>query len=182
MSEYPQGPFDKLRRRQFDDPDVAKVVSGMSVSALTEELGEPFYLRHHTPPRGSWLPGMERPGLASDDPAVTDAMGRCVVYRMQAKVGLSFGSDMHDERRCAWCDYPLDALLAACDHATWLAQYVESELLIWFQDQEKRKGQKLVRPGTASGYQHPAWRDFWNLSAHDRQRRIRLSQYPEVPA
>ena len=49
--------------------------------------------------------------------------------------------------------------------------------LLW-----KRRGAKFVRPGTTSGYQHPAWRDFWTLPTDERVRRIAAAQYPTEAA
>lgn len=187
MSEYLRGPFEKLRAREFDDPEVVKVMAGMNTAAVIEELGEPFVLRHHTPTRGHWKPGQPRPALATDDPAVGEAMGRCAASR--ADIWGANGPTLRailaagHPRPCGWCEYPLPALLAACDHAAWRMQFVESELFVWWSDQEKRRGAKFVRPGTTSGYQHPAWRDFWALPADVRTRRIAAAQYPaEVAA
>lgn len=188
MSEYLKGPFEKLRDREFDDPDVVKVLSGMSVATITDELGAPHVLRQTTPTRGNWTPGQGRPALATDDPAVGEAMGRCAASRSEW-----WGDDPRrprlppipaegHPRPCAWCEYPLHALLAACDHAVWRMQFVESELLVWYRVQSELKGPKYVRPGTTGGYQHPAWRDFWALPTFERLARIRAAQYPSEEA
>lgn len=188
MSEYLRGPFEKMRAREFDDPDVVKVMAAMSTAAVIEELGPPFVLRQHTPTRGHWTPGQPRPALATDDPAVGEAMGRCAASRSDlwgtGEAGRLLRPIMGagHPRPCGWCEYPTAQLLAACDHAVWRMQFVESELFVWWSDQEKRRGAKFVRPGTTSGYQHPAWRDFWTLPTDERVRRIAAAQYPTEAA
>lgn len=182
--EFPRGPFDKLRAREFDDPDVRKVVSGMGIPALIVELGHPHMVTRYAPTRGNWRQGDDTPALADEDPAVMQAIGRCATAEGQRLGGFpKLLSSTHDTTRCAWCDWPLLERLAACDWAVFRSRFIEAEFAVWYADQDLGKGARYWRLTRQDVYENPTWAAFWALPAAERQARIEAAQYPvEVPA
>lgn len=176
-------PLDKLRAREFDEPDVHVILAAMTVPALIVELGGPHYVTRYAEPRGNWRQGDGRPALADDDPAVMQAIGRCAMAEFQRVGGFPKTlSSTHDTGRCAWCEYPLAERLAACDWAVFRSRYVEAEFAVWYADQEHHRGVRYWRQLRQDVHENPAWDEFWRLPAEDRQERIRAAQYPvEVP-
>lgn len=180
MSEFPDGPIQKLARREFDDPDVRKMLAGLDLPSLIAKLGQPHMVTRYAPTRGHWSQGDPLPALRDEDPAVMQAIGRCAVYRLQNKVGLSLDSSLHDRNRCAWCGYPLEELLRACDWGVFRSRYIEQEFAVWYADQEKRKGARYALPTRGNEYENPVWRAFFEDP--ERRARIEAAQYPEAAA
>lgn len=177
--DFPDGPLQKLGRREFDDPDVRKMLAGLGLSSLIAKLGQPHMVTKYAPTRGDWSQGDPLPALRDEDPAVMQAIGRCAVYRQQHKVGLSFGSALHDGERCAWCSYPLSELLKACDWGVFRSRYIEQEFAVWYADQDRRKGARHALPTRAGEYENPVWAEFFALPQPERRARIEAAQYPE---
>lgn len=176
--EFIRGPFEKLRAREFDDPDVRKMTAAMTIPALIVELGQPEIVTRYAEPRGNWRQGDDRPALADDDPAVMQAIGRCAFAELQRMGGFPKTlSSTHDTTACAWCDYPIAERLAACDWAVFRSRYVEAEFAVW-----RGKGSDHLRTLRQDVYENPAWRDFWALPTDERQARIRAAQYPTEAA
>lgn len=181
--EFPDGPLQKLGRREFDDPDVRKMLAGLDLSSLIARLGQPHMVTLYAPTRGYWSQGQPLPALRDEDPAVMQAIGRCSVYRQQHAMGLSLMSSIHDRGRCAWCAYPLAELLRACDWGVFRSRYVEQEFAVWYADQVKRKGARHALPTRANEYENPVWMEFFALPMLQRRVRIEAAQYPtEVTA
>lgn len=181
-SEYPDGPLQKLGRREFDDPDVRKMLAGLDLSSLISRLGQPIMVTRYAPTRGHWQQGEPLPAIRDEDPAVMQAIGRCAVYRQQHAVGLSFGSRLHELDRCAWCAYPLPELLAACDWGVFRSRFVVQEFAVWYQDEVKSKGARYALATRADVYENPTWAAFFTLPPAERRSRIEAAQYPEEAA
>lgn len=177
--EFPDGPLQKLARREFDDPDVRKMLVGLDLSSLIARIGQPHTITRYAPTRGHWSQGQALPAIRDEDPAVMQAIGRCAVYRQQHRVGLSFGSALHDRDRCAWCAYPLDELLRACDWGVFRSRYIEQEFAVWFTRQDERKGARYALPTRSDVYENPEWAAFFALPLEVRRARIVAAQYPE---
>ena len=181
--EFIRGPLDKLRARELEDPDVRRVLTGMTVPTLIVELGYPHTVTRYAPTRGSWRQGDGRPALADDDPAVMQAIARCATAGLQRAGGfLKDLSSTHDTRRCGWCDYPIDERLAACDWAVFRSRFIEAEFHVWYADQEKRRGSRYWRMVRQDEYENPDWAAFWALPRDDREAAIRAAQYPTEAA
>lgn len=182
--EFIRGPLDKLRAREFEDPDVRRVLTGMAVATLIVELGHPHTVTRYAPTRHHWSQGDGAPALADDDPAVMQAISRCATAEIQRMGGYPKElSSTHDTRRCAWCDWPIAERLAACDWAVFRSRFVEAEFHVWYADQEKHRGARYWRMVRQDEYENPAWAAFWDLPRDERQARIEAAQYPvEVPA
>lgn len=180
---YPDGPVQRLARREFGDKDVRKMLDSMDDPALVSRFGQPSVVVRYSPTRGHWRQGDPRPPLADEDPAVMQAIGRCAAADLHRRAGfLAAVMGTHDRGRCAWCDYPLEARLAACDWATFRSRFVESELRVWWQYPEAKTGAAYLRGGRQDVYENPTWAAFWALSREERERRIVAAQYPEDAA
>ncbi len=151
---------EKMTAEKFDDPKVRELLAEMSSDAISGRYGEPTV---HTVYSRSLPP--EKPSLASDDPAVVQAMGRCAVSRTRSDALPRLGSLHGDE--CAWCAYPVAELVAACEWGEWASRYIVAEVLTWRGDRSSYE-----REGQPARYGNPAWRDFWALPISDRERRI----------
>lgn len=176
---YLRGPIQKLNDREFDDPDVRKIMDGMTDDAIAERLGPPHVITRYAPTRGNWSQGDPLPPIRDEDPAVMQAIGRCAVSRIQLGGGKPTGPAIHDEKRCAWCAYPLPQLLAACDWGVFRSRYIEAEFAVWHADPIQRRGPAYMRPKRSGVYDNPTWAAFWDLPKDERQARIRAAQYPE---
>lgn len=173
------GTYELIARRDFDGKDVRSTLDDMTLPEVIGLIGTPVYARaYRRPSRAHDAP----PALASDDPSVTEAMGRCAVSRMDffgvavPRLGAET-SRLHRRQDCQWCDYPTDELIAACDYAVGTMRYLENELLVWHENEPMRGGAKYVRPGRSEVYEHPSWGEFWSLPTHERERRIAMAQY-----
>lgn len=176
------GPLEYIARRNFDQKEAIKYLDDLSTSEVIVLAGSPLYVRNY---RRRMKAYDAPPALASDDPAVTEAMGRCAVSRMDF-FGVALprasaaGSLIHRVADCQWCDYPTDELVAACDYAVGTMRYLEDELLVWHENEATRGGAKYIRPGRSGVYEHPAWADFWSQPTHERERRIAAAMYGGV--
>lgn len=168
---------DLLAARELEDLALRAFLDERPTESLVRLLGSPLITRSYHEPIGRWWrQGDKRPALASEDPAVVQAQGRCVVARGQQVAGFSAHRLRSDS--CAWCDYPPAELLAACEYASWRARHLRTELLVWWQRPIERSGASYVREGAHDTYEHPDWRDFWALPQAEREERIRAAQYP----
>ena len=153
--------FEKMDAKLFNDAKVREALHEMTVEAITIRYGEPRVHIVHSRPLPSG-----KPALASDDPAVVQAMGRCAVARTRLDGAPRLGK-LHGAE-CAWCAYPVGELVAACEWGDWSSRFVLVEALIWRGDD----GSTYVREGRSPHYGNPAWRDYWALPLKERERRI----------
>ena len=194
--EYPVGPLQKLARREFDDPDVRKMLAGLDLSSLISKLGHPETSTQYAEPRGSmapgtgWQQGEPLPSIQDEDPALIQAVARCATAELQRSHGFPVRA-LHDGRRCAWCAptpdehgvmkpaFPLSERLAACDLAVFRSRFVVVEFAIWHADPDTRRGATYQRTVRQDEYDNPAFREFWALPVAAREARIVAAQYPE---
>lgn len=186
---------DRIFRRDFRDREVVAALDSMTVKEVCRSLagphddGNPAVRRTFSEGQGYWSPGQGGPALASDDPAVMQAVGRCAAYQARLKFGTSVPILLKAHpRECAWCDYPLAELLKACDWATVASRYVLAERLVWRQypdaESPHERGAFYERSGdTAGTYLNEAWAAFWAMDPVDREARIAAAMHPtEVTA
>ncbi len=157
-------------------------LDGYGYRELLTMLGDPARVETRYATAIGWQPGDGRPALATDDPAVAQAMGRCALDRAvrgDTPVGGVARLRMVHSTPCGWCDYPLDELVAACAHAVWTSRFVAVEFAVW----EGVHGREEARPtGRAGTYENPVWAAFFALSPGDRRRRIDHAAAREVSA
>ena len=182
---------ERIFRRDFRDREVIAALDSMTVREVIRALasptddGQPAVRRTFHEGQGYWRPGQGRPALASDDPAVMQAVGRCAAYQARLKFGTIVPLVLKAHpRTCAWCDYPLAELLKACDWATVTSRSVQSERLVWRQypDAERPadRGQFYERAGDEAGtYLNEAWAALWAMDPADRETRIAAAMYPD---
>lgn len=182
---------DRIFRRDFRDREVVAALDSMTVKEVVRALssttddGQPAVRRTFSEGQGYWTPGQGRPALASDDPAVMQAVGRCAAYQARLKFGTTVPLVLKAHPRpCAWCDYPLAELLKACDWATVASRYVLAERLVWRQypnaEAPRDRGLFYERAGAAAGtHLNEAWATFWAMEPADREARIAAAMYPE---
>lgn len=186
---------ERIFRRDFRDREVIAALDSMTVKEVCRSLsgpnddGQPAVRRSFHEGQGYWKPGQGRPALASDDPAVMQAVGRCAAYQARLKFGTHVPLVLKAHpRECAWCDYPLAELLKACDWATVTSRFVVAERLMWRQfpgqPDPKERGLFYERPGPDAGsYLNDTWAAFWAMDPADREARIAAAMYPtEVTA
>lgn len=149
----------KMDAAAFDDPKVRELLSEMSTAAITARYGEPHRVVLYSRP----LPS-KKPSLATDDPAVAQAMGRCAVSRMPDQWKLL----RFRHETCSWCAYPVDELVKGCEWAEYISRYVTAEILVW----RNEDGETYERGGASPHYENPAWAAFWGLDVYERERRI----------
>ncbi len=182
IDAYPEGPMQRLARREFGDPDVRKILEGMSVPSLIVQFGQHVTVTRYAEPFGSrsggWRQGDPLPGLRADDPAVMQAIGRCAAASVQLQGGIEMRS-LHDATRCAWCIYPAAERLAACDWAIFRSRFVVAEMAVWHSDPVARRGSTYQRTLRQDVYENPTWAAFWGLPVSERERRVTAAQYPE---
>jgi hypothetical protein len=181
----------RIAERHFDDPEVVEALDGMTIEAVCRTLagpyddGQPSSYRHFAEGSGGWLAGDPRPGLADDDPAVMQAIGRCAAYRIRLKLPpMVFVAASHP-RDCAWCSYPVAELLRVCDWATITARLLVTEDLTWWRwplEDVGRRDLSYHRAGLGDVYLEPAHAAFWALPRADREARTVAAQYPERAA
>ena len=162
-----------MRRTKAEKPDLTEY----GYRELWAMLGQPDRVVASYAEPMHWRQGDPRPALADIDPAVCQAMGRCALDRQVRGDGASFASAIGRLRfvhpvRCAWCEYPLGELLAACDWATWASRYVASEFAVWVGADGSTEARSTGRTGI---YEQPEWAAFFALPAGDRRERVRLA-------
>lgn len=158
---------DRIRLRQFRDADVLAALDDMDEQALRYLLGNPRVRQSWE--RSGWDDHAPRPALASDDPAVMAAIGRCASWRQRGvwPGPSALPGHVHPEP-CGWDGYPLPELLRALSWATWASGHLESESLLW----EGHDGSTYVRPGSPERWEHPAWAEFASLDREGRTARV----------
>lgn len=158
----------KVDARQFRDPDVLAVLDQMDEESLRYRLGAPYVRTSWE--RSGWDDHDPRPALASDDPAVMCAIGRCASYRAAQRLGPVLPGWVHPAD-CGWCSYPLPELLRALSWATWASGHMESEALIW----EGAEGATYTRPGRPELWTNPEWAAFAALDPNERRVRVQAA-------
>lgn len=156
---------ERIAARMFRDPDVLAVLDGMDEDSLRYRLGQPYV--RTTWERSDWDDHDPRPALASDDPAVMCAIGRCASWRAAERLGPILPGHVHP-KPCGWCEYPLDELLRALSWSTWASGHMQSEALIW----EGPDGSTYTRPGRPETWTNPAWAAFAALAPWERTTRV----------
>lgn len=155
---------ERVEAREFDAGVVA-FLDTLDADVVRNRLGDPEVHRYYGEPVGYWRVGDGRPSLASEEPAVMEAMGRCATARTMAD-GVRLPIHAIHPAECGWCEYPLEQLLAACDWATWHSRWLSAEVWIW-------RGQGVyARTVRADVYDNPAWARFYALPARERRYRI----------
>ena len=156
---------DKIKLRQFRDADVLTALDDMDEQALRFLLGNPRVRQQWE--RSGWDDRQPRPALASDDPAVMAAIGRCASWRSAGTLGTAVPGWVHPEP-CGWCSYPLPEMLRALSWATWASGHLEAEALLW----EGADGSVYARPGQPERWEHPAWAAFAALPREAQTARV----------
>ena len=166
---------ERITARRFDDPEVRAALDMFPESVIVNRFGPPESVVTYARPQGNWKVGAGHPTLASDDPAVIQAIGRCAANRVRGRYTLLSGAH---PRECSWCPYPLPLLLEACDWATYMSRYIVTEVLIW------RKGTDgpdrhvtYIRGGRSDVYENQVWAAYWALPVAVRSERILAAMY-----
>lgn len=143
-----------------------KVLDEMGTDSLRRAYGDPSRtdLRYLDPAGGHWRQGHGRPSLVAESPAVAQAIGRCAASRIRFS-GMALRPHAMHPTTCGWCDFPLDVLLAACDHAAFVARCIDVELLVWVFEGGREYARSTGRTGE---YDNPEWRDFFALPVRGR--------------
>lgn len=158
----------KVDARQFRDPDVLAVLDAMDEESLRYRLGAPYVRTSWE--RSGWDDHDPRPALASDDPAVMCAIGRCASYRAAQRLGPVLPGWVHPAE-CGWCSYPIEELLRALSWSTWASRHMESEALLW----DGADGSTYLRPGAPERWEHPGWAEFADLPTWERTARVQAA-------
>lgn len=178
MSDRKDRPLEeRVEAREFDDPKVQQLLDALSVESIEYRLGPPRVVTVHATAPG-WDQGSGQPSLASEDPAVMQAIGRCLASRSRFETPQLSAGAIHP-RRCGWCDYPTEQLQAASSWAVWHSRYVISELLVWTNDERHVSYVREVRSGE---YGNPAWTEFFGLSRRERASRVERAMALEAAA
>lgn len=184
----------RIMQRWFDDREVRAALDSITVDQVCAQLsanehdhGQPTVHRVFAEGLGYWRPGDGRPALASDEPAVVQALSRCAAYQSRLKFGTTMPLVLRAHPRpCAWCDYPLAELLRACDWATIASRFLVTERLTWRQypgaDKPSERGSAYHRAGRGAEYVNETWAAFWKLDPADREAHIAAAMYPEEVA
>lgn len=166
---------ESLRKRDFEDDELRRMLDKTSVAEVINMLGSPHWVTRRHQSTDFWEPGDERPALASDDPAVMQSIGRCATSR--AAGGISARFAIHDAERCQWCEYPMDEMLKACEWSQYQAAYVEVELAVWFEDQDRRRGSRYVRQVRGDYYSNVRYAEFYASLSDEREVAITRALY-----
>lgn len=170
---------DDIRQRRFDEAPVRSVLDRMGVADLISMFGDPVWVRNYHQSTTHWKPGDDRPALASDDPSVMQAIGRCAVGRIAPPKGLSTPASIHDVSRCGWCEYPVDELLKACEWAQYQAMYLTAEMIVWHEDPVKRRGARYIRWMRGDQYTGTTYSEYFARPHYDREEDVRVGLYGE---
>lgn len=143
--------------------DVRRTLDEMSVTGINEYLGcIAALVRNRDEGAGHWKVGMPRPVLASEDPAVMCAIGRCALARVRwadAPPPLARSGIARHTGRCGWCDYPLTELLVALDWSALFSGRISSERLLW----RGADGTSYTREIRSDVYENESWEAFHAL-------------------
>lgn len=153
--------------RDFSEQSV-EALNAMTTSDVIVALGAPTEHVVCATAQG-WSPGDGRPDLASEDPAVMQAIGQCAAFktRLRFSAPLPLTLAAHPGT-CEWCGYPLVELVKACAWATWQSRLITAHVLEW----KNKENRQYLRPGSLTGYQNPEYRRFWDLPPKERDRRV----------
>ncbi|HAM56452.1 MAG TPA: hypothetical protein DCQ64_14065 [Candidatus Rokubacteria bacterium] len=168
MRSVPRKQVDLDGMRDFRKDDTRDALNALSVGEIVNLIGAPDEYTEYASVSG-WSEGDGRPTLASEDPAVMQAIGRCLASRVRSVLPpiRTLGDAAHPSA-CDWCDYPQAELTKACSWSVWHSHFVIADVLEW----QGKEGSRYARPGTVTGYQNPDWRRFYTLGPHERERRI----------
>lgn len=135
-------------------------LDAMTIDDIRSVYGPGVTATIYQEPIGFWHPGMGEPKLAADTPAVAQAMARCATKRSaKGDYAALLPTGVVHSGECGWCAYPLDVLLAACDHATWMSRHVSAEIVTW---PTVNPAVDYTRTTNRSGeYDNPAWATFF---------------------
>lgn len=119
-----------------------------------------------------WRPGGPRPLIDSSDPAVAQAIGRCLTSRIKLALR-NLPSKAFHPRECAWCAYPVEALREAIGYAAFVSRLdiVSGE----YGNEEWARFFAGVTPATR---ELPA--EAWQKAAQRRHAAIEQAQYGEL--
>ncbi len=160
-----------IRHRRFDLPAVWHALDAMMNSTVVATLGKPVIVKTYHEPL-DWRPGDKRPLLADDDPAVMQAIGRCLASRVRGRLIPDTLGAIHP-LGCGWDDYPKAELLSALGWAAWQSRFVVSRIQIWQGNADAgTKAPEYFRGLAADYYENPRWAAFWALPSFERARRI----------
>lgn len=174
---------ERIASRWFGDREVIEALDAMTtegvMNALRTVYDDALPSRETTYSAGSglWSWDDPRPALASDDPAVMQAIGRCAAWQVRRRMPALIPSLVKAHPTpCAWCEYPAAELLLACDWSVLQSRHVASEVLTWKGTNEtiyRRSGRDDVH--LALGYA-----DFWAMPPAAREVRVHRAMYPEA--
>jgi hypothetical protein len=166
-------------------------LDAMGYEDLVAVLGQPDRMTTIMREGGRrWQPGLAKPSLANSDPAVTQAMARCITFRaIFGTPTTDFGSVLNEEtihpKVCAFCDYPLEELEAAVDWGGWESSLVQIEYVTWDGRLGSQYSRETPRQGT---YGDPRWANFYSQAPSRseagafRTRAIAAAMYGEQEA
>jgi hypothetical protein len=150
-------------------PKLVAELDHLTFDELVTLYGQPQIVTEYAQGVGYWAPGQSVPPLHDDDPAVAQAIGRCLASRIRsglADFGLPRADEFHPAE-CGWCAYSKADLLRACDYATWRSRFIVAEHATWRSERQPpdSRGKYLrsyVRSTNRSGeYDNPAWAAFF---------------------
>ena len=171
--------LEMIGRRDFDGKDVRATLDELSLHEVIMNIGSPVVVKKYRRPM---LVRDAVPALASDDPAVNEAMARCALsrndaFRTTAPRLHGDASKIHVVGMCLWCEWPAAALIDACDHAVISMRFLEEEFMVWFEDQERSRGARYIRNVRGQVYESDVWASFWSRPTHERERLISVAMY-----
>lgn len=140
------------------------MLDNLEWDALVAELGEPDHIATVMREGGRcWQPGQPKPVLANSDPAVTQAMARCLCSRLAHGTSGDFGAVLNSmvihPKVCNFCDYPTEQLEAAVDWAGWESSLTEIEYATWRGRDRSTYSRGTLRQGA---YGNPRWANFFS--------------------
>lgn len=71
----------------------------------------------------AWKPGDPKPVILATSPAVAQALGRCLAWRVQKRLRLGLRDMTLHPRECSWCAYRDEEIEAAVGYACFVARY-----------------------------------------------------------
>lgn len=149
--------------------DIRRTLDEMSVTGIDQFLGcIAGLVRTYDRGAGHWQVGMPRPALASEDPAVSCAIGRCALARVRwadAPASVARSAIARHTEPCGWCDYPLEELLTALDWAATFAGRISSERLLW----QGADGTSYTREIRHDVYENHVWEAFADMKLAEQR-------------
>jgi len=158
----------RVADKAFSDREVREYLDSLEYRYIVARFGDPVITTHYAEVPG-WRPGDGRPVLASEDPAVMAAIGRCASWRQRERLpGPQALPGWVHPAECGWCSYPLAELLTACAWSVWHSRHVLSEVHAWL----GKDGSVYARGGRSDVYENPAWAEFAALTPAERTTRV----------